>query len=100
MLPKIGDLIDNLLSGKFPAHTAKERGGKYFPPENCSHVGTVTVNEEIWDLLSRRAIDLAFHTQDTLTQGLSSLALLADKLAKDAQTNAIIVKRRLATRHG
>ena len=90
MLPKIGDLIDNILSGKLPTDTAKERGGKYFPPENCSRVGTVTVNEEIWDLLSRRAIDLAFHSQDTLTQGLFSLALLADKLAKDAQTNAII----------
>ena len=90
---QIADLIDNILSGKLSADTAKERGEKYFPPENCSRVGTVTVNEEIWDLLSRRAktVDLAFQrVQDTLTQGLSSLALLADKLAKDAQTNTTI----------
>ena len=51
---QIADLIDNILSGKFSADTVKERGEKYFPPENCSRVGTVTVNEEIWDLLSRR----------------------------------------------
>ena len=72
---------------------AKELFEKYFLPENCRHVGTVTVNEEIWDLLSRRAktVDLALQrVQDTLTKGLSSLALLADKLAKDAQTNTMI----------
>ena len=88
---QIADLID----------TAKERGEKYFPPESCRRVGTVTVNEEIWDLLSRRAktVDLAFQrVQDTLTQGLSSLALLADKLAKDQHNDQR--KRRLATRHG
>ena len=90
---QVADLIDNILSGKLSADTAKEHGEKYFPPENCSHVGTVTVNEEIWDLLCRRAktVDLAFQrVQDTLTQGLSSLALLADKLANDAQTNSTI----------
>ena len=51
------------------------------------------VNEEIWDLLSRRAktVDLAFQwVLDSLTWGLSSLALLADKLAKDAQANTTI----------
>ena len=38
-----------------------------------------------------KTVDLAFHrVQDTLTQGLSSLVLLADKLAKDAQTNTTI----------
>ena len=87
---QIADLIDNILSGKLSADTAKE---KYFPPENCSRVGTVTVNEEIWDLLSRRAktFDLAFQrVQNTLTQGLSSLALLADTLANDTQTNSTI----------
>ena len=90
---QIADLINNILSGKLSADTAKERGEKYFPPENCNRVGTVTVNEEIWDLLSRRAktVDLAFQrVQDSLTQGLSSLALLADELAKDAQTNTTI----------
>ena len=90
---QIADLVDNILSGKLSADTAKERDKKYFPPENCSRVGRVTVNEEIWDLLSRRAktVDLAFQrVQNTLTQGLSSLALLADKLAKDAQTNTRI----------
>ena len=98
---QIADLIDNILLGKFSADTAKERGEKYFPPESCRRVGTVTVNEEIWDLLSRRAktVDLAFQrVQDTLTQGLSSLALLADKLAKDQHNDQR--KRRLATRHG
>ena len=89
---QIADLIDNILSGKLSADTAKERGGKYFPPENCSRVGTVTVNEEIWDLLSRRAktVDLAFQQVQDTPQGLSSLALLADKLAKEAQTNTTI----------
>ena len=52
---QIADLIDNILSGKLSTNMVKERGEKYFPPENCSHVGTVTVNEQIWDLLSRRA---------------------------------------------
>ena len=88
MLPKL-----LILSGKLSADMAKELFEKYFRPENCRHVGTVTVIEEIWDLLSRRAktVDLAFQrVQDTLTQGLSSLALLADKLAKDAQTNTMI----------
>ena len=99
---QIADLIDNILSGKLSADKAKERGENYFPPENCSRFGTVTVNKEIWGLLSRRAktVDLAFQrVQDTLTQGLSSLALLADKLAKDAQTNTTLHKRHLATRH-
>ena len=90
---QIADLIDNILSGKLSADKAKERGEKYFPPENCSRVGTVTVNKEIWVLLSRRpkTVDLALQrVQDTLAQGLSSLALLADKLAKDAQTNTTL----------
>ena len=54
------------------------------------HVWTVGVNEEIWDLLpgQGRTVDLAFQKiQDTLVQGISSLALLADKLAKEAQNN-------------
>ena len=88
---KIADLIDSLLSGNLSAETAKERGEKYLPPENCNRVCTVTVNEEIWDLLPRRdrTVDLAFQrVQDTLIQGVSSLALLADKLAKDVQSKS------------
>ena len=43
-------------------------------------------------MLSRRAktVDLAFQQVQDTPQGLSSLALLADKLAKDAQTNTTI----------
>ena len=38
-----------------------------------------------------KTVDLTFQrVQDTLIQGLSSLALLADKLAKDAHTNTTI----------
>ena len=88
---KIADLIDSVLSGNLSAETAKEREKKYHPPENCNRVCTVTVNEEIWDLLPRqdRTVDLAFQrVQDTLIQGLSSLALLADKLAKDVQSKS------------
>ena len=47
--PPIADVIDNILSGQLSADTAEERGEKYFPPKNCSRVGTVTINEGIWD---------------------------------------------------
>ena len=59
---KIADLIDSVLSGKLSAETAKEHGEKYSPPENCTSICTVTVNEEIWDFLPRRGrtVDLAF----------------------------------------
>ncbi|CAB4019063.1 Gag-Pro-Pol poly [Paramuricea clavata] len=80
----------NLLTAFCP-ETAKERGEKYLPPENCNRVCTVTVNEEIWDLLPRRdrIVDLALQrVQDTLIQGLSSLALLADKLSKGVQSKS------------
>ena len=82
---KIAELINSILSGKLSLVVAKERGGKPFPQENCKHVCTSVINEEIWDLLHRRSrsVDLAFqHVQETLTQGISSIALLADKLAK------------------
>ena len=63
---KIADLIDSVLSGKLSAETAKKHGEKYFPP---------------------RTVDLAFQrVQETLIQGLSSLALLADQLAKNARS--------------
>ena len=59
---KIADLIDSVLSGKLSTDTAKEYGEKYFLAENCGRLCPVTVNEEIWDLLPRRArsVDLAF----------------------------------------
>jgi len=47
------------------------------------------VNEEIWDLLSRknRSVDLAFqHVQEPLIHGLSSLTILAVRLFKDIQS--------------
>ena len=47
------------------------------------------VNEEIWDLLSRkyRSVDLAFqHVQEPLIHGLSSLTILADRLFKNIQS--------------
>lgn len=84
---KIASLIDNILTGDFPEATAKEKGEKYPPPENCKHL-TVTVNEEIWDLMSRknRSVDLAFQkVQEPLVQGLSALVMLVDRLVKDIQ---------------
>ena len=47
------------------------------------------VNEEIWDLLSRknRSVDLAFQrVQEPLIHGLSSLTILAYWLFKDIQS--------------
>ena len=90
---KIADLIDSVLSGKLSTNTAKEHGEKYFPPENCGRLCPVTVNEEIWDLLPRRArsVDLAFQcVQEALIPGLSSLAMLADKLANNAKNSKTI----------
>ena len=90
---KIADLIDSVLSGKLSTDTAKEHGEKYLPPENCGRLCPVTVNEEIWDLLPRRArsVDLAFQrVQEALIPGLSSLAMLANKLAKNAKNSKTI----------
>ena len=78
---KIADLIDSVLSGKLSTDTAKEHGEKYLPPENCGRLCPVTVNEEIWDRLPRRArsVDLAFQrVQEALNPGLFSLAMLAN----------------------
>ena len=90
---KIGDLIDSVLSGKLSTDTAKEHGEKYLPPENCGRLCSVTVNEEIWDLLPRRArsVDLAFQrVQEALIPGLFSLAMLANKLANNAKNSKTI----------
>ena len=84
----IAELINSILSGKLSPEVAKERGAKYLPPDNCKLVCTSLVNEEIWDALPRRSksVDIGFQrVQETLTQGISSLPLLADKLAKDVQ---------------
>ena len=56
------------------------------PPDNCQHLTTVMVNEEIWDLLSRksRTVDLGFQkVKGPFMQGLSALTILADRLLKD-----------------
>ena len=84
----IAELINSILSGKLSPEVAKERGEKYLSPDNGKLVCTSLVNEEIWDSLPRRSksVDIAFQrVQETLTQGISSLPLLADKLAKDVQ---------------
>ncbi|PFX11732.1 hypothetical protein AWC38_SpisGene24435 [Stylophora pistillata] len=69
---KIASLIANIVTGDLPEATAKKKGEKYPPPENCEHLPTVPVNEEIWDLISQknRSVDLAFQkVQEPLVQG-------------------------------
>ena len=86
---KVASLIDNMASGGLSPETVKERVDKYPPLENCKFLCTTTINEEVWDLLPRRSktVDLAFQkVQELLVQGLSSLSLLGDQLAKDMQT--------------
>ena len=90
---QIADHIDSVLSGKLSTDLVKEHGEKYFSPKNCGCLCPVTVDEEIWDLLPRRArsVDLAFqHVQEALIPGLSSLAMLADKLANNAKNSKTI----------
>ena len=80
---KIAQLVDNMLTGDLSSETVKERVEKYPPPANCEYLLVTTVNEEIWDLMSRktRSIDLAFQrTQEPLIQGLSALTNLAVNL--------------------
>ena len=84
----IAELINSILSGKLLPEVAKERDEKYLPPDNCELVCTSLVNEEIWDSITTQTkqVDIAFQrVQETLTHGISSLPLLADKLAKDVQ---------------
>jgi hypothetical protein len=57
---------------------AKKKGDKYPPLENCKHLHAITVNEEIWYLMSRknRSVDLAFQkVQEPIVQGLSALTI-------------------------
>ena len=59
---KIASLVDDILTRDLSADMAGEKGEKYPPPENCKHFQAITINEEIWDLMSRKnkSIDLAF----------------------------------------
>ena len=83
---KIIELVDRMLLGGLSTGTVKEQAEKHPPPENCKYLSVTIVNEEIWDLLSRktRSMDLAFQrVQEPLLQGLSALTNLAGKLVKD-----------------
>ncbi|XP_028417149.1 uncharacterized protein LOC114541424 [Dendronephthya gigantea] len=85
---KIAQLIDNMLIGDLSPATVQERVDKYPPPANCEYLTLTTVNEEIWDLMSRktRSVDLAFQrTQEPLIQGLSVLTNLAGNLVSAIQ---------------
>ena len=85
---KIAQLVDNMLTGNLSSETVKERVEKYPPPANCEYLLVTTVNEEIWDLMSRktRSIDLAFQrTQEPLIQGLCALTNLAGNLVAAIQ---------------
>ena len=83
---KIAEPVDSMLVGGLSTEMVKERAKKHSPPENCKYLSVTTMNEEIWDLLSRktRSVDLAFQrVQEPLLQGLSALTNLAGKLVKD-----------------
>ena len=49
-----------MLMGALSADTVKERQDKNPAPDNCEYLSVTTVNEEIWDLMSRgtRSVDL------------------------------------------
>ena len=75
---KIAGLVDNILTGELAPESVKERGERYPPPAYCKYLSPTTVNEEIWDLLSRknRTVHLAFQrVQEPLIHGLSSLTI-------------------------
>ena len=81
--------MNNVLTGELSQDSVKER--------------TATmVNEEIWDLLSRknRSVDLALQrVQEPLIHGLSSRTILADRLFKDIQSAQTVDARETLT-HG
>ena len=86
---KIAGLVNNILTGELSQDSVKEQGEKYPPPVNCKYLTATMVNEEIWDLLSRknRSVDLAFQcVQEPLIHGLPSLTTLAGRLFKDIQS--------------
>ena len=82
---RIAGLVNNILTGELSHDSVKKRGEKYPPPANCKYLTPTMLNEEIWDLLSRknRSVDLAFQrVQEPLIHRLSSLTILADQLFK------------------
>ena len=86
---KFAGLVNNILTGELSQDSVKERSEKYPPPANRNYLTAIMVNEEIWDLLSRKnsSVDLAFQrVQEPLIHGLSSLSILADRLFKDIQS--------------
>ena len=86
---KFAGLVNNILTGELSQDSVKERDEKYPPPANCKYLTATMVNEEIWDLLSRknRSVDLAFQrVEEPLIHGLSSLTILAHRLFKDIQS--------------
>ena len=97
---KIASFVDDILTGDLFADIAREKGEKYPPPENCKHLQAVTINEEIWDLMSRKnkSIDLAFQkVQEPLVEGLSALAILSDCIVKDVQSSKTTNTREVLT---
>ena len=87
---KIASLVNKILTGELSSETLKTKAEQYPAPDNCKHLTTVLVNEEIWDLMARKTktVDLAFQkVQEPLVQGLSALTILADQLLKDIQNN-------------
>ena len=100
---KIAILVNNILTGELSQDLVKERGEKYPPPANCKYLTPAMVNEEIWDLLSRknRSVDLASQrVQEPLIHGLSLLTILADRLFKDIQSAKTVVGRETLTHDG
>lgn len=97
---KIATLVDNILTRELSQDSVKERGEKYPPPANCKYLTPTLVNEEIWDLLTRknRSVDLAFQrVQEPIINGLSSLSILADRLFKDVQSAKTVNAREILT---
>ena len=95
---KIATLVDNILTGELSQDSVKERGEKYPPPTNCKYLTPTLVNEEIWDLLSRknRTVDLAFQrVQEPVIHGLSSRSILPDRLFKDIQSAKTVNAREI-----
>lgn len=95
---KLATLVDNILTGDLSQDSVKERGEKYPPPANCKYLTPTLVNEEIWDLLTRknRSVDLAFQrVQEPIINGLSSLSILADRLFKDVQSAKTVNAREI-----
>ena len=95
---KVAQLVDNMLTGELSPATVQERVEKYPPPANCEYLTLITVNEEIWDLMSRktRSVDLAFQrTQEPVIQGLSALTNLARNLVSAIQQGNIPETRQI-----